>query len=292
MKYRNPEIPEGINTSKEHPLKEFAFLIAIVLVAVIALTAVLSFSVDKTAKYIPFEFETRLSEKIATQLNMESNEVDVYLQTLADKIIPYMDLPEDMKITVHYVNEDLVNAMATLGGHVMIYRGLLEQIPDENTLVMLLGHEIGHVKLRHPVKALGKGVVLTLLLNAVLGNSSDSVGNVLSDTSMITMLTFNRDMEQASDEEGLSLLQAYYGQTQGSTTLFEILSQQEQYDDSNVPAFLRTHPETKDRIAHIHQIAQANEWALQGETRAIPSNIVRKLAIDKRASREKAANEQ
>ncbi len=195
-----------------------------------------------------------------------------------------MDLPDDMSVTMHYVNEDVVNAMATLGGHVMVYRGLLEQIPDENTLAMLLGHEIGHVKLRHPVRALGKGVVLTLLLNAVLGNSSDSVGNVLSDTSMITMLSFNRDMEQASDEEGLHVLQAYYGQAQGSTTLFEILAGQEQAEASSIPEFLQTHPNTKGRISHINDIAQANGWLLQGETQPIPLNIRQKLASDKQAA--------
>ncbi len=196
-----------------------------------------------------------------------------------------MNLPDDMKISLHYVNEDVVNAMATLGGHVMVYRGLLEQLPDENTLMMLLGHEIGHVKLRHPVKALGKGVVLSLLLKAVLGNSADSVGDVLADTSMITMLTFNRDMEQASDEEGLSVLHGYYGQTQGSATLFNILARQEQGESSNIPEFLRTHPETKDRIAHIDQIAKANGWTLEGETKPIPKNILKKLAKDKRAAR-------
>ncbi len=196
-----------------------------------------------------------------------------------------MNLPDDMKISLHYVNEDVVNAMATLGGHVMVYRGLLEQLPDENTLMMLLGHEIGHVKLRHPVKALGKGVVLSLLLKAVLGNSADSVGDVLADTSMITMLTFNRDMEQASDEEGLSVLHGYYGQTQGSATLFNILARQEQGESSNIPEFLRTHPETKDRIAHIDQMAKANGWVLEGETKPIPESIMKKLAKDKRAAR-------
>ena len=262
------------------------------LVGVIILTAVLSLSVDWTAKYIPFEFETKLSEKVAEQLNTESNEVDTYLQSLADKITPHMDLPDDMSVTMHYVNEDIVNAMATLGGHVMVYRGLLEQLPDENTLAMLLGHEIGHVKLRHPVRALGKGVVLTLLLNAVLGNSSDSVGNVLSDTSMITMLTFNRDMEQASDEEGLHVLQAYYGQTQGSTTLFEILASQEQVVASKIPEFLQTHPDTKNRITHINELAQANGWRLQGETQPIPLNIRQKLTRDKHVARDKEMSEE
>ena len=185
----------------------------------------------------------------------------------------------------------MINAMATLGGHVIIYRGLLEQLPDENTLVMLLGHEIGHVKLRHPVRALGKGVVLTLLLNAVLGNSSDSVGNVLSDTSMITMLTFNRDMEQASDEEGLHVLQSYYGQAQGSTTLFEILGRQEQVVASKIPEFLQTHPDTKNRITHINELAQANGWALQGVTHPIPLSIRQKLASDKQAAHEESKSE-
>jgi len=192
-----------------------------------------------------------------------------------------MDLPEDMNIQVHYVDEGVVNAMATLGGNVMVYRGLLEQLPDENTLVMLLGHEIGHVKLRHPIKAVGKGVVISLLLTAVLGQSAESVANVIADTSMLTMLSFNRDQEQASDEEGLKLLNAYYGRVQGATALFEILEKENQAMGLNVPQFLSTHPDTKNRMQHLNAIAQAQNWIQQGETRPIPDLILKKLAADK-----------
>ncbi len=148
-----------------------------------------------------------------------------------------MALPEGMKITLHYVDEETVNAMATLGGHVMIYRGLLEKLPDENTLVMLLGHEIGHIKLRHPVKALGKGVVIGLVLSTVLGQSSDSVASVLTDTSMITMLSFNREQEEDSDDEGIKVMHAYYGHVQSSTELFDILKQEHQGQGLDVPQF-------------------------------------------------------
>ena len=68
---------------------------------------------DYAAEYIPFDFEVSVSQHIADKLNKQSNEVDDYLQGLADQIIPYMNLPEDMKIQVHYVDEDVVNAMAT-----------------------------------------------------------------------------------------------------------------------------------------------------------------------------------
>ncbi len=197
-----------------------------------------------------------------------------------------MALPQGMKITLHYVDEETVNAMATLGGHVMIYRGLLEKLPDENTLVMLLGHEIGHIKLRHPVKALGKGVVIGLLLSTVLGQSSDSVASVLTDTSMITMLSFNREQEEDSDDEGIKVMHAYYGHVQSSTELFEILKQEHQGKGLDVPQFLSSHPDTGHRIQHLNQLAQTQNWPQQGRTRSIPGDIIKKLAEDSKQAKQ------
>jgi len=197
-----------------------------------------------------------------------------------------MDLLENVEIKVHYVNEDVVNAMATLGGHVMIYRGLLEQVPDENTLVMLLGHEIGHVKFRHPVKALGKGVVIGLVLSSILGQSSDSVANVITDTSMLTMLSFNREQEQDSDVEGIKVLNAYYGHVQGATELFEILEKEHEEKGIDVPQFLSSHPDTESRISHLNELAQAQGWIQQGKPRPIPRYILKRIAADKEQAKQ------
>jgi predicted Zn-dependent protease len=253
---------------------------------VIFITACLTIFVEWTAQYIPFEFETALSQPFAEPLNKEANEVDQYLQQLANKIIPYMDLPGDVEIHLHYVNEDTVNAMATLGGHVMIYRGLLEQLPDENTLVMLLGHEIGHVKLRHPVQALGKGMIISLVMSAILGQSSDSVANVTSDTSLLTMLSFNRDQEQDSDEEGIKVLNAYYGGIQGATELFEILEQAQQEEGIEITHFLSSHPDTKNRKNHLNELAKTQGWTQQGKPEPIPGYILKIMAADKQRAKE------
>ena len=286
LKYHNPEIPEGINTTETHPLKEFSFLLSATLAGVISITAILAVSVEWAVQYVPFEFETRLSQPVAEKFNDETNEVDEYLQQLADKIIPYMDLLENVEIKVHYVNEDVVNAMATLGGHVMIYRGLLEQVPDENTLVMLLGHEIGHVKFRHPVKALGKGVVIGLVLSSILGQSSDSVANVITDTSMLTMLSFNREQEQDSDVEGIKVLNAYYGHVQGATELFEILEKEHEEKGIDVPQFLSSHPDTENRISHLNALAYIQGWIQQGKPRPIPGYILKRIAADKEQAKQ------
>ncbi len=251
----------------------------------------LAVSIDWTAQYIPFEIETSISQPIAKKLNDETNEVDEYLQALTDKIVPHMDLPEGMKITAHYVDEDVVNAMATLGGHVMIYRGLLEKLPNENTLVLLLGHEIGHVKLRHPIKALGKGVVIGLVLSTILGQSSDAVANMLTDTSMITMLRFSREQEQDSDDEGIMVMNAYYNHVQSATDLFEVLKRENQKNDFNTPQFLSSHPDTQQRIQHLNDIIKKQNWTKQGETRPIPDDILKKLDDDRQQAEEESKGE-
>lgn len=248
---------------------------------VIFITVTLTLTIDWTAEYIPFSFEQALVDSAENILDDEPNEVDAYLQSLADKLVIQMDLPEGYSITMHYINQDIVNAGATLGGHIMIYRGILEKIPDENTLVMLIGHEMGHVKLRHPVKALGKGVIIGLVLSAVLGQSSDTVGSVIADTSMITMLSFSREQEEDSDEEGLKLLHRYYGHTQGATTLFEVFKKEESDYGITTPAFLRSHPETDNRIYHLTQYTQVHHWNSSGSTKSIPENIRMILAKDK-----------
>lgn len=286
LKYKNPEIPEGINTTDAHPLREFAFLSAAAITLIIIVTAALALLTDQLAGYIPFELEVSASRSIAEKLNDESNEVDDYLQALTDKIVINMNMPDNIKITAHYVNDDVVNAMATLGGHVMVYRGLLEQLPSENALVMLLGHEIGHVKLRHPVKALSKGIVVSLFMQAILGGASDSAADVLVDTSMLTMLSFSREQEQDSDDEGIHALHAYYGHVQDATRLFEILKQNEYDEVKNVPQFLSSHPDTGGRIKHLNQLAQMQSFQAQGEIHAIPDNIIIKLANDKQDARE------
>lgn len=276
MKYRNPEIPEGINTTETNPLKEFVFLTSVVIAGIIIITAILALFIDYAAEVIPFEFEVAISQDIAKKLNKERNEVDDYLQGLADQIIPHMNLPDGMNIQVHYVDDNTVNAMATLGGHVMVYRGLLEQLPNENALVMLLGHEIAHVKLRHPVKALGKGVIISLVMSAILGKSSDSASELISDTSMLTMLSFSRDQEQASDEEGLKVLSSYYGHVQGSTDLFKILKTEQEETAINVPQFLSSHPDTESRIHHLKNMAEEQNWIQQGTINSIPEHIFKR----------------
>ena len=74
------------------------------------------------------------------------------------------------------VQSDEVNAFAVPGGFVFATTGMLKFLKDEDELAAILGHEMGHMELRHGMKSVGKESVLKLfsLMKEVATMSSDS----------------------------------------------------------------------------------------------------------------------
>jgi predicted Zn-dependent protease len=277
MKYENPTIPENINTSKDHPLKEFSTLLISAIVLVVLGSLLLGFGGSWLAGKIPFSVENKITGLYNITQHTDSKahlEVTQYLQTLADKISKAQNLPEEMKITVHYMDDDTVNAFATLGGNLFIYRGLLEKLPSENSLVTLLGHEIAHIKYRHPIKSLGRGVIVSIAMSTVIGTDAQ----VLGDAGMLTILKFSRDMEQQSDEEAMQTLHTLYGHLNGGAKLFEIFHDMRIEMDSAEPSeFFSTHPLDEKRIQNFSLIAKKKGWKESGELTSLPEFFKKSL---------------
>lgn len=278
MQYDNPKIPEGINVSSEHPLKEFAQLLigAVVLVAI--LVAGLALLAEQLVRYVPFEMEKEIAANYPGKLPPRTAVTD-YLQTLADQLAKAQDLPADMRITVHYVDDNTVNALATLGGNVVFFRGLVEKLPDENALAMVMAHEIAHIKHRHPIIALGRGVVVGLALAALTNFSGNGLaGNVLSDAGLLTVLSFNRDQEAEADRSALAALARHYGHVSGADTFFVRMQELPAHKSrENFPTFMSTHPATQDRIETLRALAQQNGWAMDRPTVPLPEAIQAQL---------------
>lgn len=274
MHYENPKIPEGINVSSEHPLKEFAQLLigAVLLVAILVIG--LSMLAEQLVRYVPFEMEKDIAAQYPGKLPPRSAVTD-YLQTLADRLAAAQGLPAEMRITVHYVDDKTVNALATLGGNVVFFRGLLEKLPNENALAMVMAHEIAHVKHRHPIIALGRGVVVGLALAAITNFSgSNLAGNVLSDAGLLTVLSFNRDQEAEADRTALATLARHYGHVSGADTFFLTMQDLPAHKKSEkIPTFMSTHPATQDRIEKLRALARQNNWALDQPTSPLPEAI-------------------
>jgi predicted Zn-dependent protease len=278
LDYSNPEIQEGINTTREHPLREFFILLGGILAVIVIAVAILGLMAEKLAAHIPYSTERELLSDKELFIDDDHPEITTYLGNLSERLGAYMDLPEDMEITVHYMDQDIENAFATLGGHIYIYRGLMQLLPGENALAMVVAHEMAHIKHRHPIIAMGRGVVIGLFLASIAGFSGDHfVGQIVSDAGMITLLSFNRDQERDADVTALTAVAGHYGHIAGSEILFETLLTLEEKYPMNPPEFLRTHPLGKKRIENIRWLAEKNNWNIDGKLTPIPDNILQLL---------------
>lgn len=286
MEYENRTVPEGINVSKEHPLKEFFILAFGLGTVVVALVVILSFAAGWLVQFVPFETELMLAEKFSFSDYMESEEqyeeqqneqqktqkrkqqqITNYLQNLADQLAKAQQLPDAMPITVHYIDADTINAFATLGGNVFMFRGLIEKLPNENALAMVMAHEIAHIKHRDPLVAAGRGLTVALALASLSGFGDSQVAQqLLGKIGLITTFSFNRKQEEQADVEALNTLLEYYGHVKGAEVLFEVL--QNEQAGSTPPIFLSTHPLNENRInaiKHYHQ-----QQPVDGELTALP----------------------
>ena len=277
MDYTNPEIPEGINTSKQSPIKDFFVLTGGVLGGIVLCVYLLGLFVERLAIYIPFSIEQQLMQNIdIADVKNKNSEIQIYLEELSNNLLPHIELPKDITIKINYIDEPIENAYASLAGHISIYRGLIELLPNENALTMIIAHEIAHIKQRDPVVALGRGVVVGLFLTAIAGTSTDRyISSVINDTGTLTVLGFNRNQERRADEIALKALAGYYGHVNGADSLFKIFLKTENEFDSHTPEFFSTHPVSDKRISDIQKQADYNNWASVGNTVVLPSFITK-----------------
>ena len=239
----------------------------------------LGFAAHLLAPFIPFSAEQKIanlfSGQIKTQPEAPANiAVTRYLQSMAKRLAVAQSLPDEMKITVHYINDETVNAFATLGGHVFLFRGLLQRTPNENALAMVMAHEIAHIKYRHPIKSLGRGVITGTAIAVVSSTvGGDIVSDVLGEAGLLTALKFSREQEQQSDETALNTLAKVYGHVEGANTLFDVLEQVHEAD-SLPPEFFSSHPHTGNRIENITAMANKYNWSTTGVITPLPSQFV------------------
>lgn len=260
--YQNHQPPEGINTSPDHPVLTFIKLLAGMIVVMLLVAWLLGFSGSWLAGLVPFEQELQLSEAYLDEDDVKGEvhpELAVYLEDLAERLTPGMNLPEGMKIRINYVPENVENAFATLGGNVLLYRGLLARLPNENSLAMLIAHEMAHVRLRHPIRSAGQSLAISTGIKLMMGYSDV---DILGNTGLYTQLHFSRSMETDADEAGLTAVHSVYGHVNGAVDLYKTLREigEDYGQEAASSAFFSTHPLDQERIYNLTRIATEQGW--------------------------------
>ncbi len=275
MQYENRQPEEGINVSKGSPVKTFLQLLISTVLLLAVSVFVIYLSGSWLAKKIPFRYEQAIMEKIDFDFSGQASDDDIrrYLNDLSARIAVHLPNPDEVTYTVHYEPEDVFNAYATIGGNIVFYKGLINRLPNENALAMVMAHEMAHVSHRDPVAGLGGGVASMIALSAVFGSSGSQYASTFVDNAGgLTAVQFTRRMENNADDAAILAVSKLYGHTVGADSLFKHID--EEREESSTPDWLArfssTHPLDSDRINNIKEKTLELELPTTGETTPLP----------------------
>jgi beta-barrel assembly-enhancing protease len=178
-----------------------------------------------------------------------NSEINRYVEQIGKRLASNSDRP-DIPYTFQVVQDNSINAFATLGGFVYVNTGLLKTAENEAELASVIAHEIGHVGGRHLVKqmrqkALASGVATAAGLDR---NQAIAIG-----VDLALNRPRSREDEYDADRRGLkTLTRAGYAQSGMVSFMQKLLKSR-----SGVPTFLNTHPATSDRIQALQRAINA-----------------------------------
>ena len=263
-----------VDAAESERIRRFLYVVAIGTLAFVAIIAIAITTAPHWIRLISHESERQFVTPhvrwISEHLLEESDsELQAYVGNLGEDLARQMDVPADLQLRFYVVDGDMENAFTTLGGHIFVIDELLTVVDNENSLAMVLAHEIAHAVNRDPLTGTGRGILFQVLLSALSGGGMDAPTSASLGIEM-TLNAYSRTQEEAADSMAVGALAERYGHVGGVTQFFEKLG--ETTNDEDMPTIMSSHPHLEDRIEAIKRQVDQQGWST-GDVSAYPENI-------------------
>lgn len=220
-----------------------------------------------SAQAVQEDEETKISRQFRReakrQLELVNNpEIEGYVDQMGRKILSVMG-PQAFEYRFFVVADPSLNAFSVPGGSIYLYTGLLERARSTDEVAGVMGHEIIHAKDHHLLRLSGPdplsilGLLGVIAAGAVGGPAAQAAGAVSQALSATRQFSYSRQLEMEADTLGVRYMSQAGYDPKGALGFMKTLDQQRALSQSDVPAYLMTHPVTQDRIANIELIIRS-----------------------------------
>jgi Zn-dependent protease with chaperone function len=152
------------------------------------------------------------------------------------------------------------NALALPGGTIIVTDALVQLMPGNDAAVLgVLGHEFGHVRLRHAMRQLVQASAIGLGVSIAFGDYGTLIG---SAPVLLATLGYSRDAEREADGESVRLMRAVGISPRTMVDFFEAVERWRAgqkhggQGDGVIGIAFASHPATADRIAFFREAAE------------------------------------
>src|SRR5690606_12080383 len=159
-----------------------------------------------------------------------------------------------------------INAFTTGGGFVYITRGIMTYLNSEAELAAVLGHEIGHITARHPVRQQSQSTLAGLGAAAVgIFTGSGDLANLANYAGAALVRGYGRDQELEADRLGAEYLVGIGYKPDHMIDVVRLLKNQELFElqrareEKREPrvyhGVFSTHPDNDQRLREVVKAA-------------------------------------
>jgi len=140
------------------------------------------------------------------------------------------------------------NAFALPSGIIVVTDDLVKLARNDQQVLAVLAHEIGHVRYRHTMRRLLQSSATALIIAAVTGDIASTTSLAASAPALLLQTRYSRDYEREADRFAIDLLQRTGIGAQHFAAILARLEGKHR-GSGFVPTFLSSHPPTAEREA-------------------------------------------
>lgn len=213
--------------------------------------------------------EKKAGEQIQATIHQEfalldDPDIDQYVSRLGREILAVAG-PQYFDYRFYVIDDRDFNAFAAPSGLVFVNSGLIEAMDNENELVGVMAHEIGHVVRRHIADRIDKGSKIGIGTAALIlagialggGELSEAVITGAMATGASMNLKFSRENEEEADRQAFSWMGQMGRDPHDILSMLNKMRRISILKTGKIPTYLLTHPAPEQRIDYIQDLLQS-----------------------------------
>lgn len=259
---RNSHFWQAVHYAENHLVLICMAFVGILLCGFALLTYGIPVMAKFTADILPASAEQRLGKETLTTLDdpklgwfQASELTDMQKKSVTQALQSLCSLTKNCPAyTLQFRKSPKIgaNAFALPGGTVVMTDELVALAKNNDELVAILAHELGHVKNKHALRQTLEGTISGIVIIAITGDVSSIASSL--PTIMLNM-KYGRNLETEADEYALNALRQACLPTQAFATILLRLSKSVGGDV--MPEIISSHPDTKKRVMPFYKTQNA-----------------------------------